>query len=412
MGWIDRIRQAFSPRAEGEITTLTMEEYAKLISGGAEANTGIFVSPESALKYTTVLACVRVLSEGVADTPCILYRRRKDGGKDRATDHPLYKVLHDQANGWNTAFEYFEGSAVNAVTRGNAYSLVDRNSKGQTVSLVPLNPDPVKITQASDWSPRYEVTLPDNKRAKLAPEQMHHIRGPLPQGYVGRSMITQAREAIGLGLAAESFGSHLYRNGVRPTGVLEHEKKLSAEALENLRTQFAEKYSGLENSGKPLILEEGMKWAALSMTAADAEFILSRKFQRNEIASIFRVPPHMIGDLEKATFSNIEQQSLEFVTYTLKPWLKRWEQAISRDLLTTAERGEYFAEFLIDDMLRADTASRYAAYAVAVQNKWMNANEVRDRENMNPIAGGDKYENPAIQVAPPTGKTQPGKQAA
>jgi HK97 family phage portal protein len=414
MGWIDKIASAFRPRGSENVTidnALTMDEYARRLTGGAEANSGVYVSPETALRYSTVLACVRVLSESVASLPCILYRRRADGGKDRATEHPLYTVLHDRANSWNTAFEYFEGSAVNAVTRGNAYSLVERNRKGQTINLIPLHPDPVQITQGPDWAPRYEVTLPDNRRRKLLPGEMHHVRGPLPQGYVGRSMIGLAREAIGLGLAAESFGSHMYRNGARPTGVLETDKRaLSPEAVENLRAQFAERYSGLDNAGKPLILEEGMKWAALSMTAADAEFILSRKFQRSEIAAIFRVPPHMIGDLERATFSNIEHQSLEFVMHTLRPWLKRWEQAISRDLLAPSERGEYFAEFLVDDLLRGDFKTRMDGYAILVQNKILNANEVRAKENMNPRPGGEVYENPSIQVDKPG--TQPPKKAA
>lgn len=390
------------PRADAtnEIRELTMEQWAKLHGGGAESKTGVFVSPESAMRYTTVMICVRVLAESVASLPCILYKRRADGGKDRAYDHPLYNVLHDQSNAWNTAFEYMEGTMVNLAMRGNGYSYVERNRKGQTIGLVPLNPDGVTIKQAIDWSPTYTATMPDNKIAPLSTKDMHHIRGPLPTGYVGRSMISLAREAIGLGLAAEHFGAHLYANGVKPTGVLEHPGKIGAPATETLRSQFAEKYSGISNGGKPLLLEEGMKWTSMSITPSDAEFIDSRKFQRTEIAGVFRVPAHLVNDLEKATFSNIEHSTLDFIIHSLRPWLVRWEQAINRDLLLPSERGEYFAEFMLDAILRGDTTTRYNAYGSAIQNKWMNANEVRIKENLNPVEGGDAFENPAIQVKP------------
>ncbi|MER9911693.1 phage portal protein [Mesorhizobium sp. M0050] len=413
MGLIDRIKNVFSPRAEeNSINTITMEEYARMIGGGAVADTGIYVSPETALRYTTVLICIRVLAESVASLPCILYRRRKDGGKDRAVDHPLYRVLHDQANATFTAFEYAEGTMCNLASRGNGYSYVDRNSKGQTIGLTPLHPDPVTITQAADWTPKYEVTLPDNTRAKLRPSQIHHIRGPLPKGYVGRSMIALAREAIGLGMAAESFGSHMYRNGVRPTGTLEHPGVIGPEAIENLRTQFAEKYSGLENAGKPLLLEEGMKFQALSIKPVDAEFIDSRKFQRTEIAGIFRVPAHLVNDLERATFSNIEHQTLDFIVHSLRPWLKRWEQAISRDLLMPSERDEYFAEFLIDDFLRGDFKSRMEGYALGIQNGIWSPNEIRIRENSNLREGGDEYWKPTNMYPPSAGgKPAPAKAA-
>lgn len=388
-------------RPKAEITSLPLEEWARLQGGGVQAKTGVYVSTETALRYTTVLICIRVLAESVASLPCILYKRRADGGKDRATEHPLYKVLHDQANAWNTAFEYSEGTMVNLAMRGNGYSYVERNRKGQTIGIVPLNPDGVTITQAFDWSPKYEATMPDNTRAKLSTKDMHHIRGPIPKGYVGQSMIALAREAIGLGMAAEAFGATMYRNGVKPSGVLQHPKTIGPVATENLRQQFSDRYAGLENSGKPLILEEGMEWVSMSITPADAEFIDSRKFQRSEIAGIFRVPAHFVNDLEKATFSNIEHQSLDFIIYSLRPWLVRWEQAINRDLLTEQDRADgYFCEFLMEAMLRGDTKSRYEAYASAIQNKWMNANEARVRENMNPREGGDMFENPAIQVKP------------
>jgi len=398
MGLFTSIAGSRAAITKDTITT-SKELYEVMFEGGAESSTGLAISPETAMRYTTVLICTRVLAESVASLPCILYRRNKDGGKDRATDHPLYRVLHDQANAWQTAFQYVEGTMVNLSTRGNGYSLIERNSKGQTIGLVPLNPDPVTIDQATDWSPIYNVTLPNNARVKgLSTREIHHITGPLPKGYVGQSMISLARDAIGLGLAAEKFGSHLYKNGVKPSGVLRHPKAIGPEATSNLREQFEKKYGGLSNSSRPLVLEEGMEWVALSINPDDAQFLETRKFQRSEIAGIFRVPAHLVNDLERATFSNIEHQTLEFVVHSLRPWLKRWEAAINRDLLAPSERGEYFVEFLIDDLLRGDIKSRYEAYAVAIQNKILNANEVRIKENMNPRDGGDTYENPAIQV--------------
>ncbi len=379
--------------------------------GGVESSTGIAISPETAMRFTTVLICVRVLAESVASLPCILYRRRKDGGKDRAIDHPTYHVLHDQANAWNSAFEYIEGTMSNLALRGNGYSFVERNKRGQTIGLIPLNPDGITIKQAADWSPLYNATMPDNSRQDLTSKQMHHIRGPLPKGYVGQSMISLARDAIGLGLAAETFGSHLYKNGVKPSGVLKHPGKIGPEATETLRGQFEKKYAGLSNSSRPLLLEEGMEWIALSINPDDAQFLETRKFQRSEIAGIFRVPAHLVNDLERATFSNIEHQTLEFVVHSLRPWLKRWEQAINRDLLAPAERDEYFAEFKIDDLLRGDFKSRMEGLALQIQNGILSPNEARIIENMNPRDGGEEYWKPTSMYPPKDGPAVAADQA-
>lgn len=413
MGVWQRIGNVFNPKAE-LTESLPMDEWVRRLSEaqGIQTTSGVNVSPDTALRHTTVLICIRVLSESVASLPCILYKRRKDGGKDRATDHPLYSVLHDKANGWNTSFEYFEGTMSNLASRGNGFSYVDRNSKGQTVGLVPLNPDGIRITQANDWSPKYSAVMPDNTRSELSQLEMHHIRGPLPVGYLGRSIITLAREAIGLGLATEKFGSALFENGARPSGVLKHPKTLLTPAQERLKTQFAERHAGLANAHKPLVLEEGMDWVALSINPDDAQFLETRKFQRSEIAGIFRVPAHFVNDMEKATFSNIEHQSLDFVMHSLRPWLKRFEQAINRDLLTREERGTYFAEFLIDDLLRGDFFNRMQGYALQIQNRIATPNEIRSRENQNPIAGGDKLVETNNISAP--GNLKPGatKEAA
>lgn len=377
---------------------LTVEQFAEVLNGTGGygySTAGVNVSPDTAVRLTTVAICLRVLAESVASLPCKLYMRRKDGGKDIADDHPAYRLVHGKANAWNTPFEYFEGTMTNLATRGDGFAFVDRNSKGQAIGLVPLNPDGVEITQAKDWSPKYTATLPDNTRSPLSALEMHHIRGPLPKGYRGQSMIALAREAVGLGLAAEQFGSRLFSNGARPSGILKHPKQLSLPAQDRLKLQFEQKFTGLENAHKPLIIEEGMEWIAQQIAPDDAQFIETRKYQRSEIAGIFRVPAHLVNDLERATFTNIEHQSLDFVIHSLRPWLVRWEQAMNRDLLTPAERDKYFFEFLIDGLLRGDFKTRMDGYQIGIQNGIWSPNEVREKENFNPREGGDEYWKPS-----------------
>jgi HK97 family phage portal protein len=417
--WQSLGEKIFGPR--NDITSLTFDEWIALSAqaGGGRSASGVFVSPETSLRFTTVMICVRVLSESVASLPCILYKKRKDGGKDIADGEPLYNVLMGKTNGWNTPFEYFEGSMTNLTLRGNAYSYVDRNRLGQVQGLVPLNPDGVTIKQAKDWTPLYNVLMPDNTRADLNTPEMFHVRGPLPLGYVGRSMIALARDAIGLGMATEKFGSALFENGVRPSGILETTKSLTTPAQERLKTQFAQRHAGLENANKPLLLEEGMKWVAMSINPDDAQFLETRKFQRSEIAGIFRVPAHYVNDLENATFSNIEHQSLDFVMHSLRPWLVRWEQTISRDLIAPQDQANYCVEFDIDEIIRGDFLSRMNGYALMIQNRLATPNELRIKENMNPIKGGaqlvetNNIQAPAAKPAEPTGGgVPPDKKAA
>lgn len=399
-GLFDLILSTKDAITKDNITT-SKELYNAMFSG-PESDTGVAVSPESAMRYTTALSCVRVLSESVAQLPLMLYKARSDGGKDRADDHPLYQVLHDKANGWNTAYEYKEGQMVNLATRGNGYAFIERDSKGRTSGLIPLNPDGIEIKQAGNWSPLYTAVMPNNQRRTLKSSEIHHIRGPMPIGYKGQSIISLARNAIGLGLAAEKFGSHLYKNGVKPSGVLKHPGAIGPEATQALREQFEEKYGGLANSSRPLVLEEGMEWVALSINPDDAQFLDTRKFQRSEIAGVFRVPLHMIGDLDRSTNNNIEHQSLEYVMHCLMPWLVRIASAANRDLLTARERAEgYFCEFLPDALLRGDFKSRMEGYAQQIQNGIRSPNEVRSLENMNPREGGDEYWRPT-NMFPPT----------
>lgn len=356
-------------------------------TGGGASASGVNVTPETAMRCATVFACVRVLAESVGQLPLIVYRRQKGGGKTRASGHPLYPLLHDAPNEYQTSLEFREMMMGHLALRGNAYAIVTRSTAGEVLGLYPMHPDSVEVNQLSDWSLAYTVRRASGGGTDTYPQrEVLHLKGMTADGIMGLSPIAYAREAIGLAIATEQHGSRLFRNGARPGGVLKHPGKLSEEASKRLVASWQEAHTG-ENAFKAALLEEGMDWTQLGMTSEDSQFLETRKFQRSEIAGLFRVPAHKINDLDRATFTNIEHQGLEFVTDTLLPWLRRWEQAIQR-LFTPVDRPWCYAEFLVDGLLRGDMASRYAAYATGIQNGILSPDEVRDRENMNPRTDG------------------------
>jgi len=349
------------------------------------------------MRASAVYACVKVLAETIASLPLIVYRRLPNGGKERALEHPQYRLLHDQPNGWQTSFEWREMTQGHVTLRGMAYSEIIPGPRGAVEELIPLHPDRVEPKRLENGSLIY-IHRPENgKERRLTQEEVFVLRGLSSDGIKGLSPIEHARESIGLSLATEGYGARFFQNDARPGGVLESPNKLDESAYKNLKTSWAEAYSGVANSHKPAILEQGLTWKQMGMTSEDAQFLETRKFQLSEIARIFRVPPHMIGDLERSTNNNIEHQSIEFVVHTIRPWLVRWEQAITRDLLIGA--GEYFAEFLVDGLLRGDFKTRSEGYASAVTTGWMTPNEVREKENLNPIEGGDELMKP-LNMAP------------
>jgi HK97 family phage portal protein len=361
---------------------------------GPESATGVHVSPESALRYTAVLTCVRVLAEGVASLPCLLYERFEEHGREgkrRAPQHAVYRLLHDAPNPHMTALELFEVGMAHCLLWGNAYFEIEWSQGGQALALWPLAP--WRVTAGMTRRAKtYRLELDGEAGRVLSDYQVLHVPGFGYDGVRGRSMISLAREAIGLGLAAERYGASVFGNGAVPGGVLEHPGALSDAAYSRLQESWATRHEGLSQAHRLAILEEGLKYNKIGIPPEDAQFLETRRFQRTEIAAVFRVPPHMIGDLERATFSNIEQQSTEYLTNTLAPWLRRWEQRINRSLLVSeSERRRYFAEFLVDALLRGDTVTRYTAYATGRQWGWLSVNDIRARENMNPVAGGDEY---------------------
>jgi len=363
------------------------------------STSGKRVTERSAMQMTAVYSCVRILSESIASLPIHVYSYREDGGKEKATDQPLYFLLHDEPNPEMTSFIFRETLMTHLLLWGNAYAQIIRNGKGEIIGLYPLMPNRMSVDRDDKGQLYYEYTLTNDdaptmkgSTVRLSPSDVLHIPGLGFDGLVGYSPIAMAKNAIGLAIATEEYGSKFFANGAAPSGVLEHPGTLKDPA--KIRESWQQTFGGSSNAHKVAVLEEGMKYTPISISPEQAQFLETRKFQLDEIARIFRVPPHMVGDLERSTFSNIEQQSLEFVKYTLDPWVSRWEQAITRSLFTPDEKKKYFVKFNLDGLLRGDYQSRMNGYAVGRQNGWMSANDIRELENLDRIPeeeGGDLY---------------------
>ena len=360
---------------------------------------GKSVTERSAMQMTAVYSCVRILAEAVAGLPLHLYRYNDDGGKEKAINHPLYRLLHDEPNPEMSSFVFRETLMTHLLLWGNAYAQVIRNGKNEVVALYPLMPNKMSVDRDSSGQLYYsyyrgtdEAIRDKEHTVILKPTDVLHIPGLGFDGLVGYSPIAMAKNAIGMAIACEEFGARFFANGAAPSGVLEHPGTIRDPS--RLRETWQSQFGGASNSGKVAILEEGMKYTPISISPEQAQFLETRKFQINEIARIFRVPPHMVGDLEKSSFSNIEQQSLEFVKYTLDPWVIRWEQSLQRALLGFGEKEKYFFKFNLEGLLRGDYQSRMNGYAIGRQNGWMSANDIRELENLDRIPaedGGDLY---------------------
>lgn len=394
MGLINKL---FKSRDHPKIDNRTVGSSYSFYMGGSSA--GKNVNERSAMQMTAVYSCVRILAEAVAGLPLHLYRYKEDGGKERAIDNNLYHLLHDEPNKEMSSFTFRETLMTHLLLWGNAYAQIIRNGKGEVVALYPLMPNKMQVDRDENGELYYiytrssdEAKTMDGVTVYLTPRDVLHIPGLGFDGLVGYSPIAMAKNAIGLAIATEEYGAKFFANGAAPSGVLEHPGTIKDPS--RLRENWNSTFGGSANSGKVAVLEEGMKYTPISISPEQAQFLETRKFQIDEIARIFRVPPHMVGDLEKSSFSNIEQQSLEFVKYTLDPWVIRWEQSLSRALLNEDEKRKYFFKFNLEGLLRGDYESRMSGYAVARQNGWMSANDIRELENMDKIPaedGGDLY---------------------
>lgn len=355
---------------------------------GVRTKVGLDVNESSALTYTAVYACVRAISETIASLPLHVYRRLDGGGKERATDHPLYYLLHTQPNPDMTSVQYREAAHSHILLWGNHYSEIQRDRMDKIIALWPLDPSKMTVERNEADRLQYRYRIDSTGDRIYSPSQILHIAGLGFNGLIGYSPVAKARESIGMGLALEEFGERFFSNNAVLTGALEHPQKLSPQAHENLSKSFTEKHVGLSNAFRPMILEEGMKWHEMSIPLEDAQFLEMRKFQVIEVCRIFNVPPYKIADFDRATWGNVEQQAIDWVVNTIRPWLVKWEQAMAVKLFPLQGRGKYFAEHLIDGLLRGDIVQRYTAYQMERQNGIINADEWRERENMNPQPEG------------------------
>ncbi|CAK0778943.1 hypothetical protein CCP3SC15_610002 [Gammaproteobacteria bacterium] len=347
---------------------------------------GIDVTPDSAMRSVAVYSCVRLIANTIGTLPLFCYKRLAQG-KERDAKHPLYRLVHDMPNSWQTHSEFFSMMTGHVLLRGNAYAYKEFNGGG-IEELRPLHPDKVRPYWRNGTEIRYEIEDATGKRVDLDRERILHIRGLSTDGLMGLSPISQLREAIGLSMAAEDYGARLFGNGARPGGILTHPGKMNEDSAKRLKKDWQEYHGGSKNAHRVAVLEEGMKWEALGLSSVDAQFLETRQFQRTEIAAIYAVPPHMIGDLTHATFSNIEHQYIEYNVNTLRPWLVAWEQALMRDLFSDVDKETHMIEFLVDGLLRGDAKTRSEALAIQRQNGIINADEWRAIENMNPLPDG------------------------
>lgn len=377
-----------------------------LTSGGSfwfgnNTTSGKVVTSKNAMQITAVYACVRILAEAVAGLPLHLYRYEKDGSKKKAVDNNLYWLLHNEPNPEMTSFVFREIMMEHLLLSGNAYAQKIRNQRGELIALYPLMPDQMQVLRNMDTGKIYYQYTRSLGDAKINPDEMvvtlssddvFHIPGLGFNGLFGFSPIEMAKNAVGMAMATEEYGAKFFANGAQPQGVLEHPGTVKDPS--KLRETWQSTFGGSSNSNKIAVLEEGLKYVPIAISPEQAQFLETRKFQLNEIARIFRIPPHMIGDLEKSSFSNIEQQSLEFVKYTLDPWIIRWEQSLQRSLFTQQEKKQYFFKFSVDGLLRGDYKSRMEGFAIARQNGWMSTDDIREFEDMDKLPegmGGDLY---------------------
>ena len=365
---------------------------AQIFGLGNMTSAGVRVTPDSAYGNDAVYASVKVLSEGVAQVPLALFRKVDERSRERAMDHPLWRVLHDTPNSWQTSVEFREMMQGHILLRGNAYAAKVLNN-GQIEQLIPMHPDRVRPF----WVDRnfgvraYKFTPMKGSQIVLLDDEVFHLAGLSFDGLKGVNPIEAQRETIGTAMAAQEYISKFYANNATPGGVLKHPARFrDPEKRKEFREQWHEQQTGSQRHMTAL-LEDGIEFQQVSLKLKDAQFVEGQRLSVNQIARIFRVPPHMIGDLSKATFSNITQQSLEFVMYSLAPWFARWEQAIFRDLLVTeTDKLTLFAKFIVEGLLRGDIKTRFEAYRVAVELGWMTRNEVRQLEDLNPLDGLDE----------------------
>jgi len=371
----------------------TPQYWVRKMFGAAETSSGIQVDEDKALSYSAIWAAINIISGALGFLPMKIYRRK---GSDKELDakHSSYKLLHDRPNPYMDALTFRELLQGHVLTWGNGYAEIERDGGGRALALWPLLPNRVEPQVTESGHIRYKVTLKNGGTAYLPYVNCLHIKGLSFDGIKGYSVIHYARESVAFGLAAEKYGAAFFGNDSRPGGVLEHPKTLSKPAQARLKESWEQDHRSLDDKHRVEVLEEGMKWHQIGIPPEEAQFLQTRKFEVADVARWYTIPLHMLAEMDKATFSNIEHQGIEFVTWTLAKWLKRWELECSYKLLRQDEQPTHFFEFLVDALLRGDTKSRYEAYKIARTGGFFSINDIRRKENMNSIEGGDTYLEP------------------
>lgn len=380
------------PRADASINDESA--WTTWSSVGGTAASGIYVDPLRALQNSAVWACTRLIAESIAMMPLIVYRRLPGGAKERATGHPLYSLLHDQPNQLQTAFVFKRTAMVQALLYGNAYARIVAGPRGPVDQLEPIHADRCRAEPLKGGGFRYLVRGDDGIERPVNREDVFHLPGLSVDGISGLSLVQYARESIGVGLAAEGYSARFFSQGARPGGVLKYPGRLSKETAKRVRESWIAQHAGQGNWHAPAVLEDGLDWQMTGINNEDAQLIALLDWSTADVARFFNVPLHMVQLMTKSTSwgSGIEEMGIEFVMYTLLPWVTNWEQLIKKDLILAPET--YFAEFLLESVMRAKLLDRYNAYAIGRQQGWLSRNDVRRLENMNPIPGGDDYLTP------------------
>jgi len=364
-----------------------------LRSGGLMTNSGASITAESSLRVATGYRCVSLITSAIKTLPMDLRRRLDDRTRVDADDHPLWGILRKKPNRWQTPGQFKGFLQTSVLLRGNGYALIVR-SRGRITELVPLMPDRVETEQNEDLSLRYTYTRKDGRRVEIPQKDMFHLCGMSNDGVVGQSVISYAREALGLSIQTEKHAAKLFKNGTVIGDVLIHPGSFKNDAAVARIKASLDNYRGAdgEDAHKTLILEEGMKYEKLGMTSNDAQLLQTMEHTQFEICMFFGVPPHMVGLTSKTTSwgSGIEQQSIGFVAYTLQDWMNLWQETIERDLLTDDDP-KLYVKINPAGLIRGDIKTRYNAYSIGKQWGWLSTNDIREKEDMDPVEDGDQY---------------------
>lgn len=363
---------------------------AEMFGGHSLTESGANVTERTAMQCAAVLSCTRIVSETIASLPLKVYKRLPNGGKEAAIDHPLFDVLGLNPNPDNTSFEWRESMAVECCIWGNHYAQQVLDGKGNVAELWPLDPGRMAVDRPDERGPRrYTYTRPNGEKREFKADEILHV-SLYGNGLRGHSLIDLCREAVGLSMSAEQFAARFFKNDASPRLVMQTDQSLSGKVVDEMRTSWNKQHQGAEKAHQVGWVWGGMKPMLLEADLSKLQLLDVRKFQLEEIARIFRVPLHLIQSLDRSTNNNIEHQGIDFVVHTIRPWLVRIEQRISKSLFGPVEGSRYFAEFNVDGLQRGDFASRTTGYGKLIAAGVMTPNEARSLENLNPIDGGDR----------------------